>query len=165
MESQPGTWTINLSFPSCWTHISKLSPWPSFTYTHVKIPLCSLNCITPLFFLWIGVSTRFSAFTCIAFLAPLPALGSGSTLGPVHAANKVFWPWTQPSVQDLVCTTHIWSISSAPWIIHQMSLSSVICLQHKLWEYESKIFGVSELLRSRRQNISVHEKSTGINVT
>lgn len=34
-----------------------------------------------------GVSSRFSTFTCSAFHATLPVLGSGSTLGSAYAVN------------------------------------------------------------------------------
>lgn len=103
-------------------------------------------------------------FHCFSCYSPSPEFRQRFW---ICACSKqwLFWPWTQLTVQDLVCTTDLWYIFSVSWIIHQMPHSNVFCLQHKVWQYESKIFGISELLRSQKQNISVHKKSKGINVT
>lgn len=129
------------------------------------MPPWLLNCTRTLL-LQTGVSSRFSTFTCIVFLCCSPSPGSTLTVQSCVCSKQwLFWPWTRLMAQDLVCPTDPWYIFSVSWIIHQMSPPSVLCFQHKVWEYESKIFRISELLRSWRQNISVDKKSKGINVT
>lgn len=82
-----------------------LSTLTCFSYAPIQITPCSLNCINPLF-LWICVSFRFSTFICVAFCATRPALGPGSTLRSVYAANHDYsgpehnlWHRTQDAQQ------------------------------------------------------------------
>lgn len=126
--------------------------FPNSDLGPMQLSVCSLHCIRPRF-LGIRIPSRSLAFTSIAFHAYLLFLSSGfrkhSVIDDLYTLHTIIAPaqnttdGTGPSVNNIFL--HIFSMSP---ITHQMSHSKALCLQHKIWEYESKVFGISELLRS-----------------
>lgn len=134
-----------LDIRRCLSHLG-----PSFTYTLMQIPSHSLNCIKLFFSVDWCLHHIFSfSLHCFSCYSPSPGLRQhfricACSKQSLLALNTTLSPGS--GVHNSMC--------------HQMSNSGVTCLQHKLWEYESKIFGASELLRLWRQNFSVHKKSS-----
>lgn len=157
MDNNQGLKQQTPIFPAAGHPKMSFSPWSQF---HSEtITLIKLHKIP--FFSGLVPPPDFQLFLALLFLLLSQPRAQAALLdlcmqqietsGPKHNFQSRIW-----------CAQNIFDLF--PQYLELATQSSVICLQHKLWEYESKVFGVSELLRLWRQNFSVHKKSKGINV-